>query len=215
MYQCGIRFYLVGCQPKEALCLKEMPPLEGFAHSFSESGAPDSVLAAEADVILADLRAMDVRQAVQALLSDRKEGAELILLAGQAQLPLDLLPQVQEVWTAPLAEEELRFQFLRWQRTYKLRRDYWQTSQYLETTINSVPNLVWYKDKDGIHEKVNDSFCRTVNKPKIQVEGRGHAFIWDVERDDPACIESEREVMQERKPACPTKWCRPAAASGC
>ena len=199
MYQCGIRFYLVGCQPKEALCLKEMPPLEGFAHSFSESGAPDSVLAAEADVILADLRAMDVRQAVQALLSDRKEGAELILLAGQAQLPLDLLPQVQEVWTAPLAEEELRFQFLRWQRTYKLRRDYWQTSQFWETTINSVPNLVWYKSKDGVHEKVNDSFCRTVNKTKEQVQGQRHAYIWDVEFDDPACIESERIVMETRQ----------------
>lgn len=199
MYQCGIRFYLVGCQPKEALCLKEMPPLEGFAHSFSESGALDSVLAAEADVILADLRAMDVRQAVQALLSDRKEGAELILLAGQAQLPLDLLPQVQEVWTAPLAEEELRFQFLRWQRTYKLRRDYWQTSQFWETTINSVPNLVWYKSKDGVHEKVNDSFCRTVNKSKEQVQGQRHAYIWDVEFDDPACIESERIVMETRQ----------------
>ncbi len=199
MYQCGIRFYLVGCQPKEALCLKEMPPLEGFAHSFSESGAPDSVLATEADVILADLRAMDVRQAVQALLSDRKEGAELILLAGQAQLPLDLLPQVQEVWTAPLAEEELRFQFLRWQRTYKLRRDYWQTSQFWETTINSVPNLVWYKSKDGVHEKVNDSFCRTVNKSKEQVQGQRHAYIWDVEFDDPACIESERIVMETRQ----------------
>ena len=199
MYQCGIRFYLVGCQPKEALCLKEMPPLEGIAHSISESGAPDSDLATEADVILADLRAMDVRQAVQALLSDRKEGAELILLAGQAQLPLDLLPQVQEVWTAPLAEEELRFQFLRWQRTYKLRRDYWQTSQFWETTINSVPNLVWYKSKDGVHEKVNDSFCRTVNKSKEQVQGQRHAYIWDVEFDDPACIESERIVMETRQ----------------
>ena len=31
---------------------------------------------------------------------------------------------------------------------------------------------------------------------KEVVEGRGHAFIWDVEEDDPACIESEREVME-------------------
>ena len=46
-------------------------------------------------------------------------------------------------------------------------------------------------DKDGIHEKVNDSFCKTVNKTKDQVQGRGHAYIWDVEFDDPACIEEE------------------------
>ena len=38
-----------------------------------------------------------------------------------------------------------------------------------------------------------------MNKSKQQVEGRGHAYIWDVEFDDPACIESEREVMTKEK----------------
>ncbi len=31
------------------------------------------------------------------------------------------------------------------------------------------------------------------------MQGRGHAYIWDVEHDDPACIESERKVMQDKK----------------
>ena len=46
---------------------------------------------------------------------------------------------------------------------------------------------------------MNDSFCRAVNKSKRQVEGQGHAYIWDVEQDDPACIESERVVMERRE----------------
>ncbi len=79
-----------------------------------------------------------------------------------------------------------------------MEKDFWQTSHYLESTINSVPNLIWYKDKTGIHEKVNDSFCKTVNKTKEQVEGQEHAYIWDVEENDPACIESELEVMTKR-----------------
>ena len=62
-----------------------------------------------------------------------------------------------------------------------------------------MPNLVWYKTKDGVHEKVNDSFCQTVNKAKEQVEGQRHAYIWDVEFDDPVCIESERIVMESQK----------------
>lgn len=82
-----------------------------------------------------------------------------------------------------------------WQRACKRYADSWETSQYLEATINSIPSLVWYKSKDGIHHKVNDAFCATVNKTKEQVQGRGHAYIWDVEADDPACIESERRVM--------------------
>ena len=31
------------------------------------------------------------------------------------------------------------------------------------------------------------------------MQGRGHAYIWDVETDDPACIESEAQVMATRK----------------
>ena len=62
-----------------------------------------------------------------------------------------------------------------------------------------MPNLIWYKTRDGIHERVNDSFCQTVKKTREQVQGRGHAYIWDVERDDPACIQSEREVMTRRE----------------
>ena len=31
------------------------------------------------------------------------------------------------------------------------------------------------------------------------MQGRGHAYIWDVEHDDPACIESEREVMTTKR----------------
>ena len=38
-----------------------------------------------------------------------------------------------------------------------------------------------------------------VSKTKEQVEGRGHAYIWDVEEDDPACIESERIVMTKQE----------------
>lgn len=80
-----------------------------------------------------------------------------------------------------------------------MSKDFWQTNQYFEATINNNPNLIWYKDKDGIHKKVNDSFCKTVNKTKQQIEGQGHAYIWDVEHDDPACIESERIVMSKKQ----------------
>ena len=103
------------------------------------------------------------------------------------------------MWHTPLSQAELRFRFQRLQQAWKQEKDFWQTSQYLDATINSVPNLVWYKDKNGIHEKVNDSFCSTVKKTKEQVQGQGHAYIWDVEYDDPVCIESERIVMESRQ----------------
>ena len=200
MYHCHLRIYLIGCQPGTIEVIKAVPPLEQFSHTFSESARPDGALADQADLILADVRALDPADA-EAVLALGGGAAERILLADREQIPsfADRLDGIRDVWTAPMTDAELRFRFQRWQQTCKISRDYWETRQYLESTINSVPNLVWYKTKDGIHEKVNDSFCKTVGKTKKQVEGQGHAYIWDVEQDDPACIESERVVMTKRE----------------
>ena len=201
MYHCHIHFYLTGCQNKEFEIIKEMSPLSHFTPTFSESIRPEKALAANADVILAYLHNVDVQETMQALLSYKGESAELILLADKEQVTLlsDFLTEIKDIWITPISEEEIRFRFLRWQQTCKMSKDFWETSHYFDATINNIPNLIWYKDKAGIHEKVNDSFCRTVNKTKEQVEGRGHAYIWDVEQDDPACIESEREVMAKKE----------------
>ena len=198
MYHCHVHFHLVGIRQDVFAVIEAMPPLACFTHEFTKSEGAGDVTA---DVILADLRDMDVEETVRELIADRGEDTELILLAGKEQFPLltDKLQTVKEIWLLPMAGEEIRFRFLRWQQTYKMSKDYWQTSHYLEATINNVPNLVWYKDKDGVHEKVNDSFCSTVNKTKQQVEGQRHAYIWDVEEDDPACIESERQVMESER----------------
>ncbi|MCM1046426.1 MAG: response regulator [Candidatus Gastranaerophilales bacterium] len=203
MYDCRIHFYLTGHSCRAFEVIKEMPSPEHFTYLFAESGSPQKNLAEEADVIVAALSDLDMAEALEILLSGKRSESELILLIDKDQMNVlakdSALEKVKDVWIWPMPDEEIRFRFTRWQQTYKMSKDFWQTSHYLESTINNIPNLVWYKDKNGIHEKVNDSFCRTVNKTKQQVEGRGHAYIWDVEQDDPACIESEREVMSKRQ----------------
>lgn len=201
MYHCHVRFCLAGCHCRVFELIREMPPLEHFTHEFAECRDLREEEAARADVIIVNLQNIDEKETLQMLRSSKKEEAELILLAGREQvLPLTGgWSEIRDIWILPMSDEEVHFRFLRWQQTMKMSRDYWQTSQYLEATINHVPNLIWYKDKEGIHKKVNDSFCKTVNKTKKQVEGRGHAYIWDVEQDDPACIESEREVMEKKQ----------------
>lgn len=149
MYHCNVHFYLTGHQRKVFEIIKGMSPLAHFTHVFSESSRPDAALAAKADVILADLQDMDVLEAVDILLSARKENTELILLADKDQIMLltDKLEGIKDIWTLPMSDEEIRFRFLRWQQTSKMSKDFWQTSHYLEATINNVPNLIWYKDK--------------------------------------------------------------------
>lgn len=201
MYHCHVHFYLAGHTCEIFEIIKTMSPLEHFSHEFSESDIGDTTLTAEADVILVNLQDRDEKEALQLLTAGKKDDAELIVLADKDQTAhlSEYLTMIKDIWTTPLSDEEIRFRFLRWQQSYKMSKDFWQTSHYFESTINNIPNLIWYKDKDGIHKKVNDSFCKTVNKTKSQVEGRGHAYIWDVDYDDPACIESEHEVMSRKK----------------
>ncbi len=200
MYHCHIRFYLAGHQNQVFEIIKQILPLKHFTHIFSESDQIENTLVTKADVILANLQDMDMKQSLYILL-EKKEHTDLILLVEKNQMSFlsEELSKVEDIWILPMEEEEIKFRFLKWQQSCKLKKDFWETCQYFETTINSVPNLIWYKDKDGIHEKVNDSFCKVVNKTKEQVQGRGHAYIWNVEHDDPACIESEYEVMSKRE----------------
>ena len=203
MYTCQLHIYFAG-HPSRALdVIKKMPTLEHFTHIFSESDEAEASLSAKADVIIADLSRIDVQSALEILLPNRREGSEVIFLADKKQMQAlcadPALKDIADVWISPMSDEELRFRFLRWQQAYKRGKDLWETSHFLEATINNVPNLVWYKDKDGVHEKVNNSFCHAVNKTKEQVQGRRHAYIWDVEEDDPACIESEHQVMSKKQ----------------
>jgi len=196
-----MHLYLAGCQIKTVETIKDMKPLEQFTHTFMESDGIDETMAAEADVIWLGLQGMDVRKAVQTMIRAKREETELIVLADKEQMLFlsEELPQIKDVWIMPMEEEELRFRFLRWQQACKTSNDCRQTSHYLDAAIDNSPNLIWFKDVDGVHMKVNNSFCDAVNKTKEQVQGQRHAYIWDVEEDDPACIESEQKVMSTRK----------------
>ena len=201
MYHCHICFYLAGHSCMAFEILKEMPLMERFTYEFKESEKPDRTLAAEADMIWVNLQGVDAKEMLRTLVLNRRRESEIILLADREQILQleDELEDVKDIWTLPMSDKEIRFRLLRWRQAYKKEKDAWLAEQYLDSTINNSPNLIWFKDKDGVHEKVNDSFCETVNKTKQQVEGQRHAYIWDVEEDDPACIESERIVMSSRE----------------
>lgn len=207
MYHCRIKFYFFRLKESLVSAIKEIAPLERYDYEFFESTGMDESLAAGADVILADLQGLDAVETMKTLLLHKKKESDLILLADKDQtkdLTEQDLSEITDIWTLPLTEKETVFRFLKWRQTYKMGKDFWLTQNYLDTTINSVPHLVWYKDKNGAHIKVNSSFCKAVNKTMDQVEGRGHYYIWDIEPDEYArgefiCMESELEVMEKRK----------------
>lgn len=207
MYRCEICFYMMTEQDELFAALKELLPLPHFTHEYLGSAGLDETMVARADVIFADIRQMQLEKTVATLLSGRKQGAELIFLANKEQaetLTLQDGENITDIWITPLTVTEFRFRLIRWQKTYKMSRDLWQAQSYLDTTINSVPHLIWYKNKKGAHMKVNEAFCKAVNKTMEQIEGHGHYYIWDIDPDEYAkgefiCMESEYEVMDKRE----------------
>ncbi len=209
MYHCHLCIYVIGQSREPVDVLKEIEPLKHFKHEFISSAEPRELLTPKADLIIADLTGLNAQTALRGLAYHMKEGAQLILILSKNQTEKIMeqeadLEKVTDIWTAPVAAKELRFRFARWQRICKESKDYWQTRNYLDTTINSVEHMVWYKDKTGAHMKVNDFFCRTVGKTMEQIEGRGHYYIWNIKPDDYAkgeyiCMESEFEVMDKRQ----------------
>jgi len=86
----------------------------------------------------------------------------------------------------------------------KMKADYRKQSICFDTAINSIPDLVWFKDDIGTHLIVNNGFCEAVRKTKEQIYKRGHYYIWDLTPEEYAkgefvCLESETEVMQARR----------------
>lgn len=201
MYHCHIQFYLAGVHNAVFEAIREMTPPEHFTYSFWESDEAALQTAAQADALFICLQGMDAAKTLQDILSCKKREAELILLADREQsadLP-ESMEGIEDIWILPMRHREAAFRFQNWQRHFKRKVDLWQSTHFMDICINSSPNLIWFKDKEGVHEIVNESFCRVVNKTKEQVAGRRHAYIWDVEQDDPVCMESELEVMRKKE----------------
>ena len=103
------------------------------------------------------------------------------------------------------ADEQLYAAYFRRLLSFmKERADSRRTRICFDTGIDSIPDLVWFKDVKGAHLKVNDGFCHAVEKTKEQIYKRGHYYIWDIPKEeydqgDYVCLESEDIVMNSRK----------------
>lgn len=109
-----------------------------------------------------------------------------------------------DIWLRPMRVPRIRLRMENILKEIKQTCDARMHLNWLDTLIDSIPDLVWFKDAKGAHLKVNDSFCRAVGKTKQQIEGRGHYYIWDLTPDDYArgefiCLESETITMDAGK----------------
>ena len=203
MYLAKIHFWLAGVAEGYREFFQGIAPMERFEHQFFTLGAMEELQ-------------KDISPSVKCvLIVDDKAGfsvEELQSVAGKVKvvyctervdlLSEEILSLVDYLWSMPLTPALLQFHFKKLQQLLKLEKDLWLTETYLDNTIDPVPDLIWYKDIRGAHLKVNDAFCKVVDKTKEDIAGRGHCYIWGLTPEEYAqgeyvCMETEEEVIQK------------------
>ena len=186
--------------------IKQVPPQERFSHEWAAAEQLNEAALQEqrfsliifTPASLGTLSLAAVRQAAG-------EHAQCILVTSEPQfLTAAELQLLDGIWPAPLTPDLARYFFSRLAAALKARKDAWMEHTYWQTTINSSPDLIWYKDKIGAHVEVNDAFCKAVGKEKTDIRGRGHYYIWGLTQEQYAkgefvCNETEETVMNSKR----------------
>ena len=203
MYTVNLHVWLEGLPASVIRQLHDMKPMPQFQHEFLEDRHLAACSAELANVVIftdaSGLQPTEVRRIAGV------HASCIFCTANPEKLSSEELDHLDELWPMPLTAPLVQFFFGRLQKGLKERKDEWLCRNYWETTINMLPDMIWYKDKIGAHLEVNDAFCQAVGKTKEDIRGRGHYYIWGLTPDEYAkgeyvCMETETEVMQAGKP---------------
>ena len=185
----------------------EIPPFDNFSHKFHFYTEIELEKIKESQIIILDCEIIppEILKNIYSV----KDNQALIIGCFAAEEFSDLAENYHlfdRVWTIPLAKERIESSFTGILKLIKEQEEAVINLKYLDTLIDSLPDLIWFKDARGAHLKVNNSFCRVVNKTKEQIEGRGHYCIWDIEpeeyeKEEYICLESE-EIVLNKKETC-------------
>ena len=206
MYSCELTIQTAGLDAAVVEQMKAVPPLERFSHTFQvfdslEALSESARKGGERILILNGNQGMD---AVIHFLEGQAPSRRIrnILCAGDISgLKDQVLARLYDVWLTPLTHASVGFYFRRLQNQLKEEKDFWLSRTWLDQTIDPLPDIIWFKDMKGAHLKVNDAFCKMVNKTKEDIQGRGHYYIWgltkeEYEKGEFVCLETEREVQR-------------------
>jgi diguanylate cyclase (GGDEF)-like protein/PAS domain S-box-containing protein len=187
--------------------LLDVQPYERFTHRFHTHPQADQANIQGCAVIILDFETV-TPDSLARIHNAKDESAVIIGCFTPENLHIltDTYHLFEQVWIKPLTKSRIQSSFSGILKRFKQHEDAVLHQKYLDTLIDSLPELIWFKDARGANLKVNDSFCKTVNKTKAQIEGRGHYYIWDLEPDEYAqgeyiCLESE-EIVLNKKETC-------------
>ena len=200
VYDYHLTIHILGGSADLEEALRQVPlPEQTFCHITRFPAAEGEWTACDVLIVnLPDGEALN-------LLPRIPEKIQLVLCVGQQELvAIPTGRPYADFWVRPIPAFFPAFRFEKLLGDLRTQRDGYIAQSCLDTVIDSIPDLVWFKDVRGSHEKVNEAFCRAVGKTKENIRGRGHYYIWDMTPKDYAageyvCLESEEEVIRKKQ----------------
>lgn len=200
MYDCRCSIMILSGNSLIAKAAETAESLEDCTFDVTFPESSDAVYDGSDTAII-----IDAYDAEKAKLSRFHDAYKVIVLPEENMQDYEaVIAGADAVWTDTSCEALARANFLHLQKDMKLRFDMRRTETCLTTAIDSIPDLVWFKDEKGRHLIVNNGFCDAVDKTKDMIYKRGHYYIWDMpeeeyEKGDYVCLESEEIVMRARQ----------------
>lgn len=203
---------ILSSDTKTEALLSRVPQPEDSAFDIKTYSRPEdiSVASSSGNAVIADCISFPD---LQTDIFNAEAAAEsyIVLIVSADNIPVEeQLEKASDLWVMPYpadgecCERLIRTGFKRLMDNMISRADSRRTEICLSTAIDSVPDLVWFKDSRGAHLNVNNAFCKAVEKTKSQIYKKGHYYIWDIpkseyDQGDYVCLESEDIVMEARK----------------
>ena len=181
--------------------LKNMKPVDNVTTTF-ETVSYFGDYHGQQDILLIS----DDINALKPYLSEEKSDINIIYTGSPMDIysAVDFYPQnVLDVWADTVTDEYKLFKLNRAITSHMTQYNAWLYKTWLFSLMDSLQDLVWFKDMDGLHWLVNSKLEKTVHKTRETMHGKGHNFIWDIPAEDEGkselnSLETEREVMQSK-----------------
>jgi diguanylate cyclase (GGDEF)-like protein/PAS domain S-box-containing protein len=209
MYLCTLKIFILSAKKQEAEKLSQLlegfEPMEDCEYQLEALEYGDSFEAGIDSAVIIDQN-LEVLQGYKRTSSERV--VFLTTAAEMEKIDQNTVSAVDDIWIMPsdkvYDKKLLSIYFSKLLNNLKDISDNRRMEICFRTIIDSLPDLVWFKDNDGAHLMVNNEFCDVVKKTKLQVYKQHHNYIWDVPEDDyengeAVCRQSEDVVVAARK----------------
>lgn len=183
-------------------------PLSGqnlYEHRFCTYDTLPVAALEESDIIIYNLPYSSNALQLQTL-PLKKEAILILCILPEAtkELSSEEYSFIDAIWPQPLHQDLARYYFSKIMEQYVEKKDLWLSKKYLDSLIDAVPDMIWFKDLSGAHLKVNNSFCQAVGKSKEDITGKYHYYIWDIPKEEYeageyVCLDTDEIVLREKK----------------